>query len=182
MKTQESVATRDELLPNTAEISQSLSTQEWAVVSCILTKKPGETWETVARRAGLSVRQLFTYRQSQEVRSAVASLASVLMESELPEILGSICREAKAGNIAAARLYLEYFTGLDSYQDAIKELGQFKATVLKIVEDESPEAATRLLNELKKLSRRNELRYSDFSREESPVADSQAQILLQEPS
>jgi len=104
------------------------------------------------------------------------------MESELPDILNAICREAKAGNIAAARLYLEYFTGLDSYQDAIKELGQFKATVLKIVEDESPEAATRLLNELKKLSRRNELRYSDFSREESPVADSQAQILPQEPS
>jgi hypothetical protein len=182
MKTQASVATRDEVLPNTSEITQSLSPQEWAVVSSILTKKAGESWETVAQRAGISVRQLFTYRQSRGVRTAVASLATVLLESELPEILSAVCREAKGGNISAARLYLEYSAGLDSLQEGIKEINEFKAAVLSIIEAESPDVALRLLNELRKLSTRNALRSGDYSRGESPVVDPEAQIVPAETS
>ena len=171
MKTQEAVATCAETMPKDAEMAQSISAEEWAVVSCILTKTPTETWENVATRAGLSVRQLFTYRQSAEVRKAVASYAAILMENELPEILGALCREAKAGSVPAARLYLEYSCGLDSLKEGVKEITEFKTAVFDVIEAESSETAKRLIAELRKLSRRREVRQGPFLGEGPPAED-----------
>ena len=141
-------------LPETSENALELNEAEHRVVECILSRKPGETWEMTAKRAGICVRQLYTYRQSTKIKETVSQLAVRLAGTELPAVLDAICLQAKSGNIPAARLFLDYTEGLNQFQEEVRALKEMRIAAIKIIDSVDPRLLGKIAQELRSYERK----------------------------
>jgi len=91
--------------------------EESLVVSAIIEKTPGVSWETIAKKLGISRRQLFNVRRSPRVQEALRTVAQQLLRSDLGDVLKVLTEKAKAGDNTAMRLFLEV---VDKYDEAEK--------------------------------------------------------------
>ena len=69
---------------------------------------PSIQHQTVAKDLGISIKQLLRIRKDKEFYKLVYDRYLLEYESELPDILRSLVREAKLGSIMAIRLVLEH--------------------------------------------------------------------------
>ena len=71
-------------------------------------KQPSITAEEVAKRCNIPVKTVQNWRQNINFVEAVYDRYMVEFGAELPSVLMSMVREAKAGNVQAGRLILEH--------------------------------------------------------------------------
>jgi hypothetical protein len=86
---------------------KNLNETERKAVEEIVVKDPSEKWDEVARRVGISERQLRNVRNKPEVQEAVYTISKALFKTELPDVLKVVVRKAKEGTAWAAKLFFE---------------------------------------------------------------------------
>ena len=69
---------------------------------------PHLTVKEIADKLGISDRTLVKWRTDPNFHDAIHDRYMVLFGGELPEVLTALLREAKSGNVQAARLVLEF--------------------------------------------------------------------------
>ena len=71
-------------------------------------QEPNITAQEVANRLGVSAKLIYNWRQNPNFIDAIYDKYMVEFGGELPAVLQAMLREAKAGNVQAARLILEH--------------------------------------------------------------------------
>jgi hypothetical protein len=94
---------------------RDLTPDELRVVTAIAEKAPGDSWENVGKRLGISRRTVYNMRQSPRVQEAVSAVARHLLRSDLIDVLNVLTQKAKTGDNAAMRLFLEL---VDKHEEA----------------------------------------------------------------
>jgi hypothetical protein len=97
----------DEWFPKISHLTGTLTDTDKSVIEALVGKDPSETWEDVARKVGITTRQLYNIRQKNEVQEACYVLSKELFKSDLPDVLKVLTRKAKSGEGWAVRLFLE---------------------------------------------------------------------------
>jgi hypothetical protein len=97
----------DEWFPKISHLTGTLTDTDKNVIEALVGKDPSETWEDVARRVGITSRQLYNIRQKKEVQEACYVLSKELFKSDLPDVLKVLTRKAKVGEGWAVKLFLE---------------------------------------------------------------------------
>lgn len=92
------------------DVFEGLTETETKVV-VELASKGGREYSEVADAVGMSVRQLYRYRQRPYIRKAIRELVLREIEDDLPDITGMLRRKAKKGDFRSAEL-LTKMTGL----------------------------------------------------------------------
>ena len=116
--------------------------------------EPGITHERVAELSGLTLRQLQTLRKDPNFSEKVYDNYMVTFSGELPKVLRSLLREAKAGNVQAARLVLEHSGKLvknvnvtidspfDKWLQKAEKVDYEDAEIVEEIIEELPESST----------------------------------------
>lgn len=97
----------EKLFPKIADLVRDLSDTERKAVEEIVLKDPKENWQDVAKRVGVSERQLRNIRQKNEVQEAVYKVSKELFKTEVPDVLKVLTAKAKKGEAWAVKLFLE---------------------------------------------------------------------------
>ena len=71
-------------------------------------QEPNITAQQVADKLGVSTALIYSWRQNPNFMDAIYDKYMVEFGGELPAVLQAMIREAKAGNVQAARLILEH--------------------------------------------------------------------------
>jgi hypothetical protein len=93
--------------PKISELINGMTDTEKRAIEEIVSKDPSDTWDEVAQRIGISVRQLFNIRQNEKVQEAVYTISREIFKGDVPDVLKTLTRKAKAGEPWAVRLFLE---------------------------------------------------------------------------
>ncbi len=93
--------------PKIAYLVRDFTETEKRAVEMLVAKDPSETWENVAKKIGISTRQLFNLRQSETVREACYVIAKELFKGDIPDVLKVLTRKAKSGDNFCVKLFLE---------------------------------------------------------------------------
>jgi len=106
-----------------------LTETEKKAIGVIVAKEPSDTWDEVARRIGITVRQLYNIRQNGKVQEACYIIAKELFKTETPDVLKVLAKKAKSGDNYCIKLFLEVSGELKQSGDeppkvVIKELTQ----------------------------------------------------------
>ena len=97
----------DKWFPKISETVNKLSETEKKAVEVMVVKNPSETWQSVAKKIGITTRQLYNIRQNENVQTICYQISKELFKSELPDVLKTLTQKAKAGYSWAVRLFLE---------------------------------------------------------------------------
>jgi transposase-like protein len=100
-------------LPNTSQYLLGLNEYELRIVYAILEKNHKTTWEQVAKKLGISRRQLYNWRQSTRIQEPVRKISRDLLISELPDVYKALVKKAKSGDCAAMKLFFEIVGSID---------------------------------------------------------------------
>ncbi len=131
-----------EKLPKTSEIPFGLNEKELRVVWAILMKKPRETWEKIAGELEISVRQLYTYRQSEKIKEACTTVAWQVLKTDLPAVLAALSEKACAGDVSAIKLYLGHIRAMEKV-GPLSSIRDFMDNLRKGRYSERPDSETR---------------------------------------
>jgi hypothetical protein len=106
-----------------------LTETEKKAIEVIVAKEPSDTWDEVAKRIGITARQLYNIRQNGEVQEACYIIAKELFKTETPDVLKVLAKKAKNGDNYCIKLFLEVSGELKQSSDEppkviIKELEQ----------------------------------------------------------
>ena len=74
----------------------------------IMADNPKITSKEVANAIGVNVKTIYNWRNNPNFVEAVYNKFMVKLDLELPAVIDATIREAKAGNVQAARLILEH--------------------------------------------------------------------------
>lgn len=72
-----------------------------------LANKGGRSYAEIASAAGISERHLFRHRQKPYIKTAVRELVLQEVEDDLPDIMGSLRRNAKKGDFRSQELFVK---------------------------------------------------------------------------
>ena len=97
----------DNWFPKISDLVAGMNDTEKRALEFIVAKEPADTWEHVAEKIGISSRQLFNVRQSPKVQEAVYVISREMLRGDVPDVLKTLTRKAKAGEPWAVRLFLE---------------------------------------------------------------------------
>jgi transposase-like protein len=100
-------------LPNTSQYLWGLNEYELKIVYAILEKNHKTTWEQVAKKLGISRRQLYNWRQSPKIQEPIRKYSRDLLLSELPDVYKALVKKAKSGDCGAMKLYFEIVENID---------------------------------------------------------------------
>jgi len=100
-------------LPNTSQYFWGLNEYELKIVYAILEKNHKATWEQVAKKLGISRRQLYNWRQATKIQEPVRKISRDLLISELPDVYKALVRKAKSGDCSAMKLFFEIIGSKD---------------------------------------------------------------------
>lgn len=155
--------------PNIAQIIFGLDERECAIVYALAEKRPGDTWEQIAKKLGLSRRQLFNLRCDKRIQGASVKIAREMLNADIPDVYRALTEKAKSGDIPAIRLFLELIgefnieTKIDPHQDG----------PLDLYEKMCREKELRLENEKKEKRKRKHSINVDRNNNEISVVTSQ---------
>lgn len=91
--------------PKISHLVAGLTDTEKRAIEVIVAKEPSETWDEVAKRIGITVRQLYNIRQNGKVQEACYIIAKEFFKTETPDVLKALAKKAKNGdNYRKARL------------------------------------------------------------------------------
>lgn len=93
--------------PKISHLISGLTETEKRAIEVIVAKDPSETWESVANKIGITSRQLFNIRQNERVLEAACTISRELLRGDVPDVLKTLTKKAKAGEAWAVRLFLE---------------------------------------------------------------------------
>ena len=105
--------------------------------------KAGLTYEEIAERCGISVRQLYRWRQDPEFQAAVVQESLKNVKEVMPNVLKAHVKKAEAGNVKAIELFYRLFGLLIEKQEVEQTITTTK--------DKSNDELQKELDELKKL-------------------------------
>jgi hypothetical protein len=97
----------EEWFPEIADLVKGMSDTQIRSIECMVSKDPADTWATVAKRIGISERQLRNIRQEENVQDACYRISKKLFKSDLPDVFRVLSRKAKSGQAWAVKLFLE---------------------------------------------------------------------------
>ena len=83
------------------------TTQQLACIH-LLADNPGMTNIEISKRIGVSDRSIYIWKKNQDFSEEVYKRFRKSVGAELPSILQALVKEAKAGNVQAAKLILEH--------------------------------------------------------------------------
>jgi hypothetical protein len=104
-------------VPKIAGLLSRFNETQKSVVEEIVTKEPSENWSSVAKRIGISERQLRNIRRNPDIQETVYSIFKELFKSEVPEVLKVLTVKAKDGEPWAVKLFLEVSGELNEYKE-----------------------------------------------------------------
>ena len=121
---------------------KSLDTNPKKQYAIELTALTNMTQKEIAEKVEIPYETLKTWRRNPDYHLAVYNRFMIEYESELPAVLQSMVREAKSGNVQAARLVLEHSGKLVKQVNVTispweKFLNQMDAEDAEIVEDDA---------------------------------------------
>lgn len=94
-------------IPKISQIIDGLNERDSMVVYAILEKKPGMTWEQVAKGLGITRRQLFNLRREQRIQESVRNISRDFLICDLPDVFKALAKKAKKGETSAMRIFFE---------------------------------------------------------------------------
>lgn len=97
----------EEWFPEIAGLVKGLNDTQIRAVEYLVTKEPSDTWNTVAKRVGISERQLRNIRNDGQVQEVCYQISKRLFRGDMPDVLKVLSKKAKAGNAWAVKLFLE---------------------------------------------------------------------------
>jgi hypothetical protein len=100
-------------LPNTSQYLLRLNEFELKVAYAILEKNHQTTWEQVAKKLGISRRQLYNLRQSQTIQEPIRKYSRDMLITELPDVYKALVKKAKSGDCGAMKLFFEVIGNID---------------------------------------------------------------------
>ena len=95
------------MVPIISHHFDGLDIDELWIVYAILEKNPKTTWEYIAKKVGLSRRQLYNWRQSERIQKAVFNISRDLLLTEIPDVYRTLVKRAKEGDVGAMKLFFE---------------------------------------------------------------------------
>jgi len=144
-----------------AQQSPSLSATEIPVVEAIINKRPAESWDSTARKLGISRRALFTYRQSKRIQQALYNLVMGELRTDFIDVLRKLVNQAKSGNVTAAKVIIDYIDkSWDIEAETAQKLNLLREIILRALENAAPEIKEKVAYELKFIG----LGHSDIGR------------------
>ena len=93
--------------PKISDLTTGLTETEKKAIEVIVAKEPSDTWDEVAKRIGITTRQLYNLRQNGEVQEACYIIAKELFKTETPDVLKVLAKKAKNGDNYCIKLFLE---------------------------------------------------------------------------
>jgi len=93
--------------PKISHLVTDMTDTEKRAIEVIVAKDPMATWEDAAQTIGITARQLFNIRQNEKVQEAVYTISREIFKDDVPDVLKTLTKKAKAGEPWAVRLFLE---------------------------------------------------------------------------
>jgi predicted transcriptional regulator len=97
----------EEIFPLISDLLPDLNETEKKAIEEIIKKEPSENWSEVAKRVGITERQLRNVRNDAQVQEGLYRLGKALFKSEIPDVLKILTKKAKEGQAWAVKLFLE---------------------------------------------------------------------------
>ncbi len=119
------------------EISEfALDEKELAIVEALVTSAPGDSYESIAKRAGVTVRTLYNYRQRDRVREAVLKISRMLFSSSVPKWYKALDKRASGGDVSALKLAFELMgVYVARSEHKVEGEGLNSGSVIEVAED-----------------------------------------------
>jgi hypothetical protein len=121
-------------VPQISQYLFGLNEHELKVVHAILEKSHKTTWEQVAKKLGVSRRQLYTWRQSSRIQEPLRNISRELLISDLPDIYKALVKKAKSGDCVAMKLYFEIVERIDEKKQKAAEFGKGSDPLQEIID------------------------------------------------
>ncbi|MDC3413977.1 phBC6A51 family helix-turn-helix protein [Terrihalobacillus insolitus] len=124
------------------DLTQFNEKQIQAIGFLSLPNKGGLSFDEIAEKVGISVRQLHRWRKDNEFKAAIVEQSLENVKDELPNVLAAHKKQAERGNVKAIELFYKLF-GL------LIERQEIEQTVTN--KDKDNEALEKELGDLKRL-------------------------------
>ena len=87
--------------------TKKLTTKQLKGVEALSTRGPEETYQEVAKRAGVTRKSLWEWWKLEAFRTAVRERVEKLTDAERTPIINALVRTAKSGDVSAMRLFFQ---------------------------------------------------------------------------
>jgi hypothetical protein len=133
-------------------ILSGLDERERQVVLALYYRKPGQSYDSLAKPLVMDRRTLFEYRMRDKVRRAFVLLSNQSMELEVIDVRNAVSRQAKKGNSYAAKVFLAHADRTMRMEEKYKaKIDRAVSLIMEALEKESQDIQKRIGDELKRI-------------------------------